>query len=382
LPTITNISRIIALVLTTLSTFAYPKIAPNAGISRVISKWDGRPLNSTLNLLSWPHDFTTGIQPLPLQSHNDFERPHPLFDALSVGCTAFAADIVPQVGDLEGQILVAHDSSEVDVGRTLQSLYIDPLLTILDHANVGRRDGDMIRGVYDDEPEQSVTLFLDLKDEPSPELWEALNRAVQPLADRGYLTFWTADDTMETDEASSSVTNLTSPITGAGRLHVRPITLAGTGETPFPLILNASPNATHRHIFMDAPLISFLDPPSGPFDLADKSTYTYDPSTSHTASACLFHHSVSLGDSIPLIFGIVTSAQRRRIQTLVIAAQQRGLKARFWGIKGLPVARTAVWRVLMEEMGMGDAVGRREAGGYLVVDEIDVAAGIMRAMDE
>jgi len=245
----------------------------------------------------------------------------------------------------------------------------------------------MIRGVYDDEPGQSVALFLDFKDTPSPELWEAVNRAVQPLAESGYLTFWTADSTngqgdeIQNDTASSHITHLDSPVTGAGTLHTRPITLIGTGETPFPLILNASPNATYRHIFMDAPLPSFLDPQSGPFDTADKQTYIYDPSTSHTASAGLFHHTVSLGDSMPLIFGIVTSAQRRRIQTLVIAARQRGLRARFWGIKGLPVARKAVWRVLMEEMEMGDEVGRRDAGGYLVVDEIDVAARMMRGFD-
>jgi len=244
----------------------------------------------------------------------------------------------------------------------------------------------MIRGIYDDEPEQSVALFLDLKDEPSWELWEALSRAVQPLADGGYLTFWTANNTYgdesESDTASSLLTNLTSPVTGAGTLHHRPITLVGTGETPFPLILNASPNATYRHIFMDAPLVSFEAPPAGPFNLSDKKTYAYDRSTSHSASASLFHHTVSLGDSIPLMFGIVTSAQRRRIQTLVIAARQRGLKARFWGIKGLPVARKAVWEVLMEVMGMGDEVGRREAGGYLVVDEIDVAAGVMRSFHD
>ncbi len=297
---------------------------------------------------------------------------------------------MPQGDELEGRtdsILVAHDRSEVDARRTLQSLYIDPLLTMLEHANEGRKVGEMIRGVYDDEPGQSVALFLDFKDAPSTELWEALNQAVQPFAERGYLTFWTADgrdgqgNEMKPDTASSRIKHLTSPITGAGILHTRPITLVGTGETPFPLILNAGPNATHRHIFIDAPLISFLNPSSGPFDLADKNTYTYDLSTSHTASTGLYHRSVTLGDSIPLLFGIITSAQRRHIQTLEIAARQRGLKARFWGIKGLPVARMAVWRVLMEVMGMGDEVGRKQAGGYLVVDEIDVAAGLMRGFD-
>jgi len=238
-----NVSRIIALVLITLYSSAYPTIAPNAGIHRVISAWEGRPLNSTFNLSSWPHNLTTGIQPLPLQSHNDFERPHPLFDALSVGCTAFAADIVPQgddTDDNEDPLFVAHDRSELDAGRTLQSLYIDPLLTILEHANAGSSDGDMIRGVYDDEPRQSVALFLDLKDAPSPELWEAVNRAVLPLAERGYLTFWTTDSTngqgdeIKNDTASSHTTHLTSPVTGDGTLHTPSYHASRNGRDAFP----------------------------------------------------------------------------------------------------------------------------------------------------
>jgi len=79
----------------------------------------------------------------------------------------------------------------------------------------------MIRGVYDDEPTQSVALFLDFKDAPSPELWEALCQAVQPLADRGYLTFWTADGThgkeMESDTLSSGITIWPLPSRAPGR---------------------------------------------------------------------------------------------------------------------------------------------------------------------
>jgi hypothetical protein len=56
-------------------------------------------------------------------AHNDYEHTHPLFDALSHGFASVEADIHL----VDGQLLVAHDRSEVVPGRTLQSLYLDPL---------------------------------------------------------------------------------------------------------------------------------------------------------------------------------------------------------------------------------------------------------------
>jgi hypothetical protein len=56
-------------------------------------------------------------------AHNDYEHPHPLFDALSHGFASVEADIHL----VDGQLLVAHDIKEVVPGRTLQSLYLDPL---------------------------------------------------------------------------------------------------------------------------------------------------------------------------------------------------------------------------------------------------------------
>jgi hypothetical protein len=56
-------------------------------------------------------------------AHNDYEHPHPLFDALSHGFPSVEADIHL----VDGQLLVAHDRSQVNAARTLQSLYLDPL---------------------------------------------------------------------------------------------------------------------------------------------------------------------------------------------------------------------------------------------------------------
>src|SRR5919109_1377732 len=64
--------------------------------------------------------------PRPLwraHAHNDYEHPRPLFDALDHRFGSIEADIY-LVGD---QLLVAHDPVDLDPGRTLESLYLDPL---------------------------------------------------------------------------------------------------------------------------------------------------------------------------------------------------------------------------------------------------------------
>ncbi len=64
--------------------------------------------------------------PAPLRhahAHNDYLHPRPLLDALDRGFASVEADI-HLVG---GELLVAHDRADAKPGRTLQSLYLDPL---------------------------------------------------------------------------------------------------------------------------------------------------------------------------------------------------------------------------------------------------------------
>jgi hypothetical protein len=64
--------------------------------------------------------------PTPLvraHSHNDYEHPRPLLDALDSGFCSVEAD----VHLVDGQLLVAHNRWAVKPGRTLQALYLDPL---------------------------------------------------------------------------------------------------------------------------------------------------------------------------------------------------------------------------------------------------------------
>lgn len=56
-------------------------------------------------------------------AHNDYEHPRPLLDALEHGFESVEADIWLR----DGQLLIGHDEADLVPGRTLQSLYLDPL---------------------------------------------------------------------------------------------------------------------------------------------------------------------------------------------------------------------------------------------------------------
>ncbi|GAA0462879.1 hypothetical protein Ade02nite_29500 [Paractinoplanes deccanensis] len=91
-----------------------------------------------------------GVRPLPrAHAHNDYEHERPLADALSHGFTSVEADIY-LVG---GELLVAHDPEDVVAGRTLQSLYLDPLLR-----RVRANHGQVYRG-----SRLSLQLLVDIK---------------------------------------------------------------------------------------------------------------------------------------------------------------------------------------------------------------------------
>lgn len=64
-------------------------------------------------------------EPLPnAHAHNDYEHKRPLLDALAHGFCGVEADIYL----VDGKLLVAHDRKDLKPERTLQALYLDPLL--------------------------------------------------------------------------------------------------------------------------------------------------------------------------------------------------------------------------------------------------------------
>ena len=97
----------------------------------------------------------TDVEPLPhAHAHNDYEHPRPLHDALAHGFTSVEAD----VWLVDGKLLVAHDREDVDPTRTLESLYLDPLVD-----RVRNEGGDVYRG-----HDGVFQLLVDVKSEAGP----------------------------------------------------------------------------------------------------------------------------------------------------------------------------------------------------------------------
>jgi len=90
---------------------------------------------------------------LAAHAHNDYEHPHPLFDALAQGFNSVEADIWL----VDGQLLVAHNLADVKTSRTLLALYLDPLREMILH-NHGQVYSNAV----------SFTLMIDVKSAAEP----------------------------------------------------------------------------------------------------------------------------------------------------------------------------------------------------------------------
>ncbi|MGV3723461.1 MAG: phosphatidylinositol-specific phospholipase C/glycerophosphodiester phosphodiesterase family protein [Actinomycetota bacterium] len=93
-------------------------------------------------------------QPLPqAHAHNDYLHPRPLRDALDHGFCSVEADIFL----VDGKLLVAHERREVRPQRTLEALYLDPLL-----ARARKNAGRIYPGGL------PFTLLVDIKSDAEP----------------------------------------------------------------------------------------------------------------------------------------------------------------------------------------------------------------------
>ena len=130
----------------------------------------------------------TDVEPLPqAHAHNDYEHPRPLRDALSHGFTSVEAD----VWLVDGALLVAHDREDVRPGRTLESLYLDPLV---DRA---RREGGRVYRGYDG----VFQLLIDVKSEAG-ETYAAVHEA---LAEHKRIMTTFRDGTVKQDAVTAVI---------------------------------------------------------------------------------------------------------------------------------------------------------------------------------
>ena len=329
---------------------------------------DGVPLD--IDSVLFPDTFLRSVMPIPCHSHNDEQRHTPLFAALGTGCVSVEADIWASNDPDSNDIFVGHTAAAITSDKTLERVYIEPLVRLLESYNqVEDTRTRGANGVFALSPATSLTLTLDFKS-TSTELWNALEANLDPLVSRDWLTYWN----------SSAQTRVE-----------RPITVVVTGTDDFDTILRGKlsaestispikatgrsfdPAAVNRYIFFDAPLDDLIQPGDPDFSKPPSTadipkvnnllSYKYNPSNSHLASTSLFK---AIG---PISPSLLTSAsdpdhfQRRTLRHQIRAARDRGLVSRYWGLPRWPRGlRDRIWEVL-----------ERENVGLLNVDDLRAA---------
>ncbi|MCJ1281616.1 Altered inheritance of mitochondria protein 6 [Xylographa opegraphella] len=225
-----------------------------------------------------------------------------------------------------------------------------------------------LNGVFDTDPIQTLTLLIDFKTGGSA-TWSYVVKALEPLRAANYLTHY----------------NGTCLIQG-------PITVVGTGNTPFSHVTSNSTNPSHD-IFFDAPLSEMWEPPtasspdpgitlhqredSAKVDSEPSDTYrqhkslssyhkdfrkatketiltrnaTILPESNIYTSENSYYASVAFGKAIGRMWRWQLSEQQMGlIRGHIRGAHRRGLKVRYWDLPDWPIGlRSYVWDVLMRE---------------------------------
>ena len=308
----------------------------------------------TERLSRWPTEYTRDIKPVSCHSHNDYWRLVPLYSALHAGCISIEAD----VWMFDGELFVGHSAWSLSRNRTLQTIYIDPLVDILDKQNPAAKfnaqEDQPLHGVFDSDPSQQLVLLVDFKNDGIV-TWPRLTSQLGPLRDRGYLTYF----------------NGTYVVPG-------PIIVVGTGNAPFDLI---TANSTYRDVFFDAPLDKL--PGDNSLTSTKSSTSNKDGSSldlrnekdlkspdnlslstpRHNAAQVTsdttgiysnqnsYYASVSFRKSIGSLWNLsFSSKQLDTLRAQIRSAKQRGLKVRYWNLPSWPrLLRNHVWTVLVRE---------------------------------
>lgn len=274
-----------------------PKI--NSGLQHIVDIWEEPNSNGAFQF-DWRDDFSRDIVPKNCHSHNDYDRSVPLYEALAAGCVSVEADIF--LTD-DNELLVAHSQKATKKERTLRSLYLDPLTNILTNRNTSATSSeDMDVGLFDTNTSVSVILLIDFKSD-GHETWPVLLEQLQPLRDQGWLTYFNGE-----------------------KLIRGPLTVVGTGNTPFDLVRE---NKTNRFVFFDAPLKDVLNP-----------AYTSENS---------YYASVQMGSAIgQATFGL-SDEQVRTLSRQIQDAAEKGLYSRYWDTPSWPISRrNKVWFALTD----------------------------------
>jgi hypothetical protein len=240
------------------------------------------------------------VSPIPCHSHNDFWREQPLYSAIYSGCIGVEADIWPY----KDELFVAHTRGGLAPGRTFASLYVEPLVRLLQEREKGGRGSP--RGIYDADTTQTLVLLVDVKADFDKALTLLLDD-LQPLRQRGWLSYMM-------DE----------------KMVMGPITVVLTGKTSVLGKITTLPSVT-ADVFLDAPLTGL--------------------ESSLPISGNTYWASSSFSESVGILWtGTLTEIQINTIRRHVRMAHESGLKARYWGLPTWPASvREHVLEILVRE---------------------------------
>jgi hypothetical protein len=233
---------------------------------------------------------STQAQSLGLErahAHNDYEHTRPLFDALDHGFKSVEADIWL----VDGELIIAHDPEDVpqavQEGRTLESLYLEPL-----RQTVEQNGGS----VYPGDPDY-FTLLIDIKSDAVP-TYRALHEELE-----GY-------EQMLTKFGPRGVRD------GA-------ITAIVSGNRPRELM----EQQRVRYAAYDGRLS----------DLGVATDQTFVPLISDNWT----RHFTWRGD------GPMPPEEREKLRSIVATAHSHGQRVRFWETPEVSPQREAVWQELL-----------------------------------
>ncbi|KAI6774708.1 hypothetical protein HG530_001466 [Fusarium avenaceum] len=181
-------------------------------------------------------------------------------------------------------------------------------------------------GVFITEPNQTLILFIDVKDDPE-KTWPLVLQQLGPLRDLRYLS--RHDKTMATNQT----------------FWPGPITIVGTGNIIKRRDINIGTDLEEwqqlHDAFLDAPL-HLLTETGFSQDSGFYGTYELE-NEFYTASA-------PLNKAIGSVRTGFSTQQMETLRNQLRIAKHRNLKSRLWGLPNWPMHyRDYVWKVLMEE---------------------------------
>lgn len=206
---------------------------------------------------------------LRAHSHNDYEHVRPLQDALNAGFASVEADIYL----VDGKLLVAHDRKDVRPERTLEALYLRPMMERI------QRTGSVQPGV------PTFQLMIDIKANATDVL-PVLDRALKPY-----------------ERLLSHGTN-TEYVPGV-------VEIVLSGDRP----IRQLAARRERNIFVDARIDDLKSPHPGVFRMVSEAWLSHIP---------------WFGS------GLMSRKHREWLSGYVLRADELGIKSRFWGLPDTP----------------------------------------------